>query len=155
MLYHNIKKFYIPFYVDGRIGSTDFELNGLFPGRFDQDGIWSHQYMPVEGAIALPYFISANKYLLAAGGDFKLLSKSLLNLIRIYGNVVQYQSNLNEGLLYEAGIKVGQPGLLEVFFPILYDKNDFSELEYKDLIRFNLNLKVANPFSLMERIRNL
>lgn len=152
MLYHDINKFEIPFFVNGRNGMLDFEYEGIFPGRFDGGGLWSHQYMPVEGAFALPYFYTTNRYLLAAGTDFKLLSKSIFNLIRVYGNAVHFKSIYGNDWLYEAGLKVGQPGFLEVYFPLIYKRGDFDYLNYGDLIRFSLNLNILSPFNLPEKI---
>ncbi len=155
MLYNDAFGFDNPFMVGGRNGFFDYEYEGIFPGRFDGGGIWSHQFMPVEGAMALPYFSATNSFIFAIGGDFKLWSKSLFNLVRLYCNTAYYTFDLDSEFLYEAGIKIGQPGFFEVYFPLIYKKEDFNYMNYSDLIRFNLNLNVLSPFNILERIPNI
>lgn len=155
MLYNSSGAFENPFMVNGRNGFFDYEYEGIFPGRFDGGGLWSHQFMPVEGAMALPYFKAANKFMVTVGGDFKLLSKSIFKLVRLYGNTAYYTFDLDSEFLYEAGVKVGQPGFFEVYFPLIYKKDDFNYMNYGDLIRFNLNLNILSPFNIMERVPNI
>jgi len=144
------------FILGGRNGLSDIEYEGLFPGRFDADGMWAHQFMPVEGGFAVPYYMISNKFIISAGFEFKPLSKSFFKLLKIYGNAAWLEAETPvisaNRILYEAGVKVGQTDFLEVYFPVLYNKKDLLTTDYKELIRFNLNLKVINPFGLLERI---
>jgi hypothetical protein len=156
MIYGQTSAKNIPFYLSGRTGAQDFEFEGLFPGRFDQNGMLSHQFMPGEGGFAVPYGMYANKFIVSAGFEFKLGSKGLLKLIKIYGNAsklrtvqpVQFTGNI----LYEGGIKAGVSNFFEVYFPVVYNQKYLNYSNYSELIRFNLNLKVLNPFTFMERI---
>ncbi|NJK94474.1 MAG: hypothetical protein HC905_05660, partial [Bacteroidales bacterium] len=149
MLYAN--RLIYAFNLDGRNGWNDFEYEGLFPGRFSNSGMLTAQFMPVEGGFSVPYGSYASNYLISGGIEFRLLSKSIFKFVKVYGNIAQVSSNYTDGFYYEAGLKAGQPDLLEVYFPLIYDKGKLM-FDYSELIRFNLNLKVLSPFNLMERI---
>lgn len=147
------------FYVSGRTGVEDFEYEGLFPGRFDTDGQWTHQFMPCEGGFGIPYRVVSNKVMASLGFEFKPLSKGYLNFVKIYGNVGRVKNEAPlvspDHLMYEAGVKLGQAELLEIYIPVFYKKEDFPGISYRNLVRFNLNLKVMNPFNILERMPNL
>ena len=148
------------FRMDGINGAQDFRYSQVFPGRFENSGFLSQQFVAGHGNFKIPTANGqTNSWLVAANAKIQSPFKFLP--LGIYADVgfSDPQGLPNApGILANAGIYLWLvPEIVEVYFPFVWTEDIQREIEarglnYSQLIRFMINFNEINPFKAIRRI---
>ena len=149
------------FRMAGWQGSRDYQYEGLFPGRSESAGLWSHQFMERDGAFkVMTYLGQSNNWLVAVNLKAALPLKIPLGVFADFGTYTDAK-NIFPGsntIPYDAGVMLTiiRNGF-EIYFPLLMsaDIKENSSLiheTYFEKIRFTLSLE---KLSLLKAARNI
>lgn len=146
-LFNNTNSDFFSFALDR---PTDYLFDYPYYGRSESGGIFSQQYLLVDGGfkskISNPY---ANQLMTTLNGSF-----SIWNWIEIYGDLGYYKNkNLKEKFVYDNGIRLNLvTNYFELYFPI-YSNNGWEVIQnkYNEKIRFMIALDIKTLTNLFTR----
>ena len=136
------------FRTSGAVGQYDYLYDYIYLGRSEPngDGLFSKQFTEADGGFKTFSTVGDTKDWMFA---VNLKSALPLPLIRIFADAgISNAGNFQ----YDAGIYVPLiRNIFEVYFPLVYSDdiktyNDIYAPEFKDRIRFTLNLHIVKPF---------
>jgi hypothetical protein len=144
----------IPLHAAGQNGLNDYLFDGQMLGRSEFEGLLSRQYINTQGGLFLPAGRSF------ASNDFLFSARTAWDIpislpINIYAGVATSDN------LYVGTAGIGLPlirSIFEVYIPLIHvDENGWESLHegvyLRDLISFQLNLDLANPFNLVKKLQ--
>lgn len=125
--------------MSGAYGYQDYLYDFIYLGRTETDGLLSKQFTETDGGFKVFSPIGDTKEWLFAA-NFK--STLPIPVIRIFADAGMASGG---DFQYDAGVYFSMArGILEVYFPLLYSNSYY--LDFKDQIRFTLNLHRVKPF---------
>ena len=155
-----------PYQIDSRIslsgksGKDDNLFDEIFLGRTEENGILSHQFVNDYAGFKTPtsFYRIAEKWMF--GFNVNTTLPGLLPF-RLFANTGVFDNSDNSGeygkISWEIGVDL--PIIKDIFviyFPFAYSKDikdavDRQKLHAGDLIRFELNFNMLNPFDNIKR----
>lgn len=144
----------IPLHAAGQNGLNDYLYDGQMLGRSEWSGLLSRQYLNTQGGLFMPgnKSFSSNDVLFSIRSAWDIPMRLPIN---IYAGAAASDS------FYVGTAGIGLPivrSIFEVYIPLLHmDSNGIESLTdgvfFRDLISFQLNLDLANPFNLVKKIQ--
>lgn len=151
------------YFTAGQTGPTDILYDGMFIGRYEQDGLAAQQFINNMGGFRSPTSQGgSDDYLVALNMEidvpvpipFALFANmATAPVVKVGPNGTERESRT----LYEAGIGLRAiRDVLEIWFPVTYsqeikDEFDFRDISTSDRIRFTLDLTKLDPTRLIRR----
>jgi hypothetical protein len=149
----------VRFRLSGQTGSQDYLFDGIYAGRFENQGLWERQFTETDGGFKeLSFRGQTYNYILALNLKASIPGKLP---IRLYADLGHYENGETDRdfISYGAGAVLSLiRDEFEIFFPAIVSPAIKKTLEtnnvtYAQRIRFVLNLHHLNLFRLMKNFR--
>ncbi len=141
-------------------GRDDYLFDYTYLGRSEPMGLLGAQITRRDGGFYIPSALGRSWGILASAN----LRSSIpfTNIVKLYYNIgitvnpANMTASNYDKLLYEGGIILSLlDKKFEVYFPLILDKNtssyyDINNYEFRDRIRFTMNLDYFNPFKILK-----
>jgi hypothetical protein len=139
----------------GQNGTNDYLFDGHMMGRQETSGLLSRQYLNTQGGLFLP------------SGSFLYSNDGLFSIRTAIDAPIRLPVNIYAGMALDGEFNyigtagIGLPivrNIFEIYLPLVHmDENGVKSLTdgvyFRDLIGFQLNLDLANPFNLVKKIQ--
>ncbi len=149
--------------LDGVNGSHDYFFDEIFPGRNEDKGVFSQQFVIADAGFKMPtlFYRKANEWMLGVN-----LSTTLPGILpfKVFADIGTFNDAQKgypkaRSVSWEWGVEL--PVLKDIFviyFPVSYSEDlkyivEREELHYGNLIRFELHLKKLNPLEYFRSIQ--
>ena len=150
----------VQFRLAGQTGYQDYLYDNIYFGRSEVKGVLSQQFTETDGGFKfLAYSGQTSKWIVAMNLKSSLGNAKIpLNLYADIGTTAN-DGNTNNSIFYDAGFCISLPKkIFEIYFPILLCPDFKSQVKangwkYQETIRFTLNLKLINPFDLINNFK--
>jgi hypothetical protein len=149
------------FQLSGYTGSADYLFDEVFLGRTETTGVLAQQFVAAEGGFAVPtlFYRSASQWM--ASVNLKTSLPGILP-VKLFADLATFDhaSELTNGssLSFELGAEVNViKNIFTIYFPLTYSEDikyivDQENLNYGNLVRFELHLNKLNPLSLFREL---
>ena len=150
--------------LDDRITKVflnEYMFDEVFLGRTEYKGILSRQFIANDGGFKVPTFLfrEADRWMVAV--NLKTSVPGILPL-KLFADIgtFDHAADLTGGsaISFDAGIELDViKDIFTIYFPIAYSDDikfvvDTEELNFGDLIRFELHLNKLNPITLIKQL---
>jgi Peptidase family M1 domain len=145
----------IVLHASGQNGNSDYLYEGQYLGRSEYTGLLSRQYMASQGGLFLPngHNLLSSKTLFSVRSQWEIPAKFP---VALYSGAALHSS---QNYIVTAGVAFPIiRNIFEVYLPLIHgDKNGIESLHesviLRDLVSFQLNLDMANPFQLIKKLQ--
>jgi Peptidase family M1 domain len=144
----------LPLSASGQNGNNDYLYDGHMLGRTEYTGILSRQYLPSQGGLFLPSGadLQSREMLISLRSQWEAPFRLPLALFAGAAAVNQERYILTAGIALPI-IR----NIFEVYVPLVHgDRHGIESLHekvlFRDLITFQLNIDMANPFNLIKKL---
>ncbi|MFN4123739.1 MAG: M1 family metallopeptidase [Flavobacteriales bacterium] len=149
----------VRFRLSGQNGAQDYLFDGIYLGRFENQGIWARQFTVTDGGFKeLSFRGQTYNYILALNLKASLPGKLP---IRLYADFGHYENGETDRdlIAYGAGAVLSIiPDEFEIYFPAIVSPAikktlETNNISYAQRIRFVMNLHHLNLFRVMKNFK--
>lgn len=140
--------------MDGQTGYLDYQKEQIFADRAGQQDLWKNQMNENHGAFKTPTSLGqSNKWIGALNLKAEAPFWVPLGVYADFGVAERTDVMYNAGFSFRV-IR----DICEIYFPVMWSQNikdvyEVNNTSYGDRVRFTLNLPLANPYLLIQKIQ--